>query len=186
MERELTRAAGAQGAALRVGLQGLAQIEPSPPRMASSRMSRGAGEPPPLAQRSRLLGIFKGPDKQPMLLRDNDEHPVPPEWRAPFERIVEVFLRGDFELSAHPVDGVKPIDPETADRIAGNLDAYGAPLALPSAAVWKGSIYRWMGGYWLFLVDLATAGEEAGDLAIHARLADAPGALLEVESVHVP
>ncbi|WP_425454941.1 DUF7668 domain-containing protein [Hephaestia caeni] len=48
------------------------------------------------------------------------------------------------------------------------------------------SVYRWLDGYWLFLVDLTTKDEEVSDLTLHAKLADASDARLEVQSVHVP
>jgi hypothetical protein len=121
-----------------------------------------------------------------MLLRDDDEHEVPLEWRATFEQIVEAFLRDDLGLSDHPVSRVESIHPKTAEGIANNLNAYGAPLVSLNTATWERSVYRWMDGYWLFLVDLTTVDEEVSDLTLHARLRDAPEARLEVQSVHVP
>lgn len=120
-----------------------------------------------------------------MLLRDDDEHEVPLDWRAPFAQIVEAFLRND-GLSDHPVSRVESIQPKTAESIANNINAYGAPLASLNTATWERSVYRWMDGYWLFLVDLTTVDEEVSDLTLHARLQDAPDARLEVQSVHVP
>ncbi len=121
-----------------------------------------------------------------MLLRDDDEHEVPLDWRAPFEQIVEAFLQGNFQLSDHPVTRVKSIAPELAEGIVKNLNAYGAPLAPLSNATWERSVYRWMDGYWLFLVDLTTVDEEVSDLTIHAKLPDTPEARLQIESIHVP
>lgn len=121
-----------------------------------------------------------------MLQRDDDEHEVPLDWHAPFEHIVSAFLAKDFHLFDHPIDRVEPIGPSTAKSIAENIAAYGAPLAALNAATWERSIYRWMDGYWTFLVDLTTDEEEVSDLTLHARLDDAPTARLEVQSVHVP
>lgn len=121
-----------------------------------------------------------------MLLRDDDEHEVPLDWRAPFAQIVEAFLRDDLGLSDHPVSRVASIQPKTVESVANNINAYGAPLASLSPATWERSVYRWMDGYWLFLVDLTTVDEEVSDLTLHARLRDAPEARLEVQSVHVP
>lgn len=121
-----------------------------------------------------------------MLQRDDDEHALPSDWRAPFEHIVSAFLAKDFHLFDHPTDRVEPIRPSTAKSIADNITAYGAPLAELNAATWERSIYRWMGGYWQFLVDLITDEEEVSDLTLHARLDDAPTARLKVQSVHVP
>lgn len=121
-----------------------------------------------------------------MLLRDDDEHEVPLNWRASFEQIVEAFLQGDLRLSNSPLNCVESIHPDTAEGIANNLNAYGAPLSSLNSATWERSVYRWMDGYWLFLVDLTTVDEEVSDLTLHARLRDAPRARLEVQSVHVP
>jgi hypothetical protein len=100
----------------------------------------------------------------PMLQRDEDEHEVPLDWHAPFEHIVSAFLAKDFYLFDHPIDRVEPIGPSTAKSIADNIAAYGAPLAALNAATWERSIYRWMDGYWQFLVDLTTDEEEVSDL----------------------
>jgi hypothetical protein len=121
-----------------------------------------------------------------MLQRDDDEHEVPSEWRIPFQRIVDAFLQDDFQLSDHPIDRVAPISPATAKVIVSNVNAYSASLAALNTATWERSIYRWMNGYWLFLVDLTTNDEEVSDLTVHAKLADALDARLEVQSVHVP
>ncbi|MDR6147829.1 hypothetical protein QE363_003622 [Sphingomonas sp. SORGH_AS870] len=120
-----------------------------------------------------------------MLLRD-DEHEVPLGWRARFVQIVKAFLRDDVELSDHPVSRVEPVELKTAESIVNNINAYDAPLASLNAATWERSVYRWMDGYWLFLVDLTTVYEKVSDLTLHAQLRDAPEARLEVQSVHIP
>jgi hypothetical protein len=122
----------------------------------------------------------------PMLQRDNDEHEVPLDWHTPFDQIVRAFLEKDFRLFDQPIDCVEPIDHSTAKSIAGNIAAYGAALAPLNIATWERSIYRWMDGYWQFLVDLTTDKEDVSDLTLHARLDDAPAARLQVQSVHVP
>lgn len=81
---------------------------------------------------------------------------------------------------------MEPVSPGTAEAIASNINAYGVSLATLNTATLERSIYRWMDGYWLFLVDLTTDDEEVGDLTLHARLNDASDACLEVQSVHVP
>jgi len=121
-----------------------------------------------------------------MLQRDDDEHEVPLDWHAPFDQIVRAFLVKDFHLFVHPINCVEPIDHSTAKSIADNIAAYGAPLAPLNTATWERSVYRWMGGYWQFLVDLTTDKEDVSDLTLHARLDDAPTARLQVQSVHVP
>ena len=121
-----------------------------------------------------------------MLQRDDDEHHIPADWRAPFEQIVGALRHGDLQLRANPIAHVEPIDPETAQSIGDNIEAYGAKLADLDAAVWQRAIYRWMEGYWQFLVDLSTSEEAISDLVLHARLDDTPGARLRIQSVHVP
>lgn len=121
-----------------------------------------------------------------MLRWDDDEHEVPSDWREPFRQIVDAFLVGNFQLSDHPIDRVQPISPATAEAIVKNVNAYGAALSALNIATWERSVYRWMDGYWLFLVDLTTDDEEVSDLTLHARLHDTSDARLEVQSVHVP
>lgn len=120
-----------------------------------------------------------------MLQRDDDEHEVPSQWLIPFQRIVDAFLLDDFQLSDHPIARVARVSPAAAKAIVSNVSAYGASLAALNTATWERSVYRWMDGYWLFLVDLTTKDEDVSDLTLHAKLADASDARLEVQSVHV-
>ena len=118
--------------------------------------------------------------------KDNLEHPVPEPWRSTFRQIADAFVAGDFQLRHHTVDGVAPVDPATAERIAENVTVYGEPLAALNDATWERSVYRWMDGYWHLLVDLTTRVEPVSDLTLHARLCDVDGPRLEIDSVHVP
>ncbi len=63
---------------------------------------------------------------------------------------------------------MESVRPKTAEGITNNRNAYGAPLASWNTATWERSVYRWMDGYWLFLVDLATVDEGVSDLTLHA------------------
>jgi len=121
-----------------------------------------------------------------VLERDDLEHPIPSQLHGLFVQIVDAFLRQDFELRAHPIIDVEPIDVSTAKSIADNIASYGDSLARLNPATWERSIYRWMDGYWQFIVDLSTSGEPVSDLALHARLDCVPGSNLEVQSVYVP
>ena len=121
-----------------------------------------------------------------MFEKDDAEHLVPEQWRSTFRQIVHAFVAGDFQLREHAIDGVAPIDPATAESIAENLSAYGDALALLNDETWDRSVYRWMDGYWLVLVDLTTAGESVSDLTLHAKILDQPSPRLEIQSVHVP
>jgi hypothetical protein len=65
-----------------------------------------------------------------ILQKDDVEHPVPEPLRSTFRQIADAFVAGDFQLRHHPIDGVRPIDPDTAKWIADNVSAYGETLAL--------------------------------------------------------
>lgn len=121
-----------------------------------------------------------------MLARDDTEHPVPLKWRAVFHGIADAFVSGDFVLRTKVVDGASSIDLSTAVFIADSKSAYGDPIAPLRSATWDRAVYRWMDGYWQFLVDLTTESEDVSDLTLHATLQDKHDARIEVQSVHVP
>jgi hypothetical protein len=121
-----------------------------------------------------------------MLAQDDKEHPVPEALRPRFRKLVSAFVAGDFELSRHELAAVSVIDVETAQFIAGQIADYGDDLVPLSDAVWHRSIYRWMDGYWEFLIDLSTTRETVSDLVLHAKLFEDQDGRIEVRSVHVP
>jgi hypothetical protein len=121
-----------------------------------------------------------------MLKRDEAEHPIPDPWRSTFRQIASAFAAGDFQLSEHRIDGVAPIDAAAAQHIANNIARYGEALAPLNDATWDRSVYRWMDGHWQMLVDLSTEVEPVSDLTLHAKLVEADGFRLEIDSVHVP
>ena len=119
-----------------------------------------------------------------MLQKDDAEHAVPEPLRSTFRQIVEAFVRGDYQLRKHSIVGVRPVQPDTAKWIAESISAYGDTLAPLSEQTWDRSIYRWMDGHWMALVDLTTASEPVSDLALHAKLHGAED--VEVYGVYVP
>lgn len=121
-----------------------------------------------------------------MALMDDDEHSVPDLWRAKFAEIAAALADGDFQLCRSHVDGVDPVDQQTADLIAANVAAYGDRLGPLNQATWNHSIYRWMGGYWQVLVDLSTISEPVSDLTLHAKVYEADCSRLKIDSVRVP
>lgn len=121
-----------------------------------------------------------------MLEKDDAEHPVPEPWRSTFRQITNAFIAGDFQLRDHQIDRVDPVDAATARYIADSVADYGEPLAPLNDATWDRSIYRWMDGYWQMLVDLSTDGEPVSDLTLHAKLFEADGFRVVIDSVHVP
>ena len=120
-----------------------------------------------------------------LLAKDNAEHSVPEPWRARFRQIANAFAAGDFQLRDNGIEGVAPVDVALADFFRESAQSYGDDLTSLNEATWERSIYRWMDGYWLFLVDLTTKQEPVSDLALHARLDERIGQL-QLESVHVP
>ena len=89
-------------------------------------------------------------------------------------------------LSEHPIDAVAPVDPEIARNMTAHIAAYGDELVPLNDATWERSVYRWMEGHWLMLVDLSTKGEPVSDLTLHAKLPEGNDMPLEIVSVHVP
>ncbi len=120
-----------------------------------------------------------------MLEKDDAEHPVPEPLRPRFRQIAAAFAAEDYRLRDYPVNGVKPIDDDAAQRFANSVQAYGNALAPLSEATWERSVYRWMDGHWQLIVDLTTKTEPVSDLALHATLYEADG-LLQLDSLHVP
>jgi len=122
-----------------------------------------------------------------MLHKDNAEHSIPEPLRSTFRQIADAFVAGDFQLRNQPISGVRPVETDTAEWIAGNILAYGETLAPLNDETWDRSIYRWMDGYWEMLVDLTTTSEPVSDLTIHAKLYETgDDAALVVEGVYVP
>jgi hypothetical protein len=119
-----------------------------------------------------------------MLQKDDAEHAVPEPLRSTFRQIAEAFVVEDYQLRDHPIAGVRPVEPATAKWIAESISAYGGSLAPLNEQTWERSIYRWMGGYWMALVDLATGSEPVSDLSLHAKLYEEGD--VEVYGVYVP
>ncbi len=122
-----------------------------------------------------------------MLKKDDAEHAVPEALRPTFRQIADALAAGDFQLRTHPIAGVRPVDADTAERIADNISAYGEALAPLNEQTWDRSIYRWMDGYWQILVDLTTSSEPVSDLTLHAKLYEmGDDYALAVDAVYVP
>ena len=121
-----------------------------------------------------------------MLARDDNEHAIPEALRPQFRALVDALVDGDFQLSAHRIAGVAPVDERLAGFIAEQISAYGATLAPLNDDIWQRSVYAWDGSNWQFLIDLTTTDEPVSDLVLHARLPDDEEGQIEVWSVHVP
>lgn len=122
----------------------------------------------------------------PISKDENQQGPVPTVWRSTLFEIVNAFKEGDFALD-RGVAGVRPITPDEAAQIAGNIASYGARLTSLSDETWQTSACQWMIGYWDVLVDLFTVEEGASDLAMAVRVYEEGSAFsFHVHSVHVP
>lgn len=122
----------------------------------------------------------------PILKNEEDELPVPTEWRQTLIDIVEAFSHGDFCLNNN-VDFVHAISASAAKRISGNIAAYGDELVSLSEETWDTSIYQWMRGYWEILVDLVMLDEGVSDLVMFVKVRENGGTYcFAVEDVHVP
>lgn len=122
----------------------------------------------------------------PVLKDEEQQQPIPSQWRQTFREIVRAFSEGDFQLSRN-IAGVRQLSSEDAERIVRNLESHGAHLrSLPEEA-WKTSACQWMRGYWDALIDLYTSEEGASDLALSVRIYETERAYdFHVESIHVP
>lgn len=117
---------------------------------------------------------------------EEEQQPIPSAWRQTLCEIVEAFKGGDFQLN-RDIAGVRQLPPEDAERIARNLEGYGAHLTSLPEDTWETSACQWMCGYWDALIDLYTVEEGASDLALSVRVYEAAqGYDFQVESVHVP
>jgi hypothetical protein len=112
--------------------------------------------------------------------------PLPPVWKQPFIAIVDAFCRGDFQL-AGGVAWVRPIAPEDAERIAGNIEGYGDQLIGLNDEAWRTSVHLWNGRCWEVLLDLCTAKQGQSDLVLFADVYEAGDEYeIEIQDVHVP
>jgi hypothetical protein len=118
-------------------------------------------------------------------LKNEEQQPIPNVWRQTLREIVEALRSGNFQLNN--ITGVRQLSARDAERIAGNLESYGAHLKPLPEDTWGTSACHWMRGYWDALIDLSTEEEGASDLALFVRVYETThGYDFQVESVHVP
>lgn len=121
----------------------------------------------------------------PVLKDEEQQQPIPSAWRQTLGEIVEAFRKGDFQLKG--IAGVRPLSFDDAERIAGNIENYGAHLTNLPEGTWETSVCQWMCGYWDALIDLYTVEEGASDLVLSVRVYETiQGYDFQTESVHVP
>lgn len=96
---------------------------------------------------------------------EENELPVPIEWRGTIKNIVSSFVMRDFGLSkAIPL--VEPISIATENQIRDYLDSYEEVLVNLPEETWKSSIYLWMGNHWDLMIDLWIEGEGRSDMVL--------------------
>ena len=122
----------------------------------------------------------------PVTKNEDEELPVPTEWRKPLADIVECLASGNFgKLSSLPAVTLE--GGWGWQSIETYIKHYGRKLTSLPEESWRTSIYRWMGGYWHVLVDLFTVDEGASDLVLFVRVHPKEGSyIFQIESVHVP
>lgn len=117
---------------------------------------------------------------------EDNQLPIPSEWRQLFVDIVNSFVIKDYLISSG-IDGVSPVSKETAVQIEEYITDYGENLiALPSET-WESSICLYMGDSWDILIDLWTESEGRSDLALSATVKESEsGYIVHVGMVYVP
>ena len=117
----------------------------------------------------------------------DSSHPVPEEWRKPFEDMVQCFVDGDYRVSRLG-NRVEPLGPETSKQISEYIGDYGETLVPLPPEVWDVAVAMWEGNDTLeVLVDLWTEAEGSSDLVLHAfveQKADQPS--IRIHLVYVP
>lgn len=120
----------------------------------------------------------------PVAKNEDEELPVPTEWRKPLGDIVACLASEEFG-KLPSVAPVTPLTDEECSNIELYIRDYGATLTTLPEESWKTSIYRWMDGYWHVLVDLFTV--EEGDLVLSLRVYPVEGSYtFRIEWLHVP
>ena len=122
----------------------------------------------------------------PLIMCEDEELPVPTEWRKPLAEMVECLASG--KLSKLPSLPAVTLRTEDVCRdIENYIRAYGRKLTNLPKESWRTSIYLWMNGYWEILVDLFTVEEGCSDLVLFVRVHPKEGSyIFQIESVHVP
>lgn len=117
---------------------------------------------------------------------EDNQLPIPSEWRQLFVGIVNSFVFKDYLISSG-IDGVSPVSQETAVQIEEYITEYGETLiALPSET-WESSICLYQGDSWDILIDLWTESEGRSDLALSATVKETEsGYIVHIGMVYVP
>ncbi len=123
----------------------------------------------------------------PVEKSEDNEQPVPTDWRGVLKAIVKSFVKRDYQLD-EDVAGVVKVSQETATQIQKYIDDYGEELVELPDETWKSSVCTWIDPHWDVLVDLWTEGEGRSDLVLHAQVTESngDGYTISVYMVYVP
>lgn len=114
------------------------------------------------------------------------ELPIPTAWRPVICRVVDAFVRHDYQLSTG-VPGVAPVSAKTAEHIKSYIQDYGAELVALPEETWASSVCIWQGDRWDALIDLWSLSEGRSDLVLSLRVSETQGSFeFVVYMVYVP
>jgi hypothetical protein len=117
---------------------------------------------------------------------EENERPIPTDWRVAFSNVVDAFVRKDYSLSLG-VAGVSSVSNETANHIKEYLEDYGQELVQLPQETWESSVCLWMGSHWDVLIDLWTVGEGQSDLVLKAQVTESMnGYRIDIGMIYVP
>ena len=97
---------------------------------------------------------------------EEDELPIPHEWRSTFEAIVKAFVNKDYSLS-NEIKNVNPVSKNTAEQIKEYIEDYDVELIELPAETWNSSVYMFYDDYWNVLIDLYSKEEDRSDLVLN-------------------
>ena len=116
---------------------------------------------------------------------EDQERPVPSAWRQTLGEMVEALREHNYQLRGIP--HVEPVDDNTADAIARQIEDYGGTIAPLPEQAWTTSVCQWQLTYWEVLVDLFTVEDGPADLVLHVMVyADGNDFLFKPHLVYVP
>lgn len=117
---------------------------------------------------------------------EENELPIPHEWRPIFKAIVDSFVKQDYNLST-PIENVNPVSDDTAKQIKEYIEDYGEALIDLPESTWNSSVYIYYGSYWKVLIDLYTKSEGCSDLVLNAEVRENNNDyVVNVNLVYVP
>ena len=122
----------------------------------------------------------------PIERHEDQELPIPTQWRNTLKSIVECFVEGDFQPNKK-FRCILPLSSDDSLNIEKSINAYGDKLVALPLDMWEPSFYQATHGGWQVWVYLHTENEMPSDLVLFVFVReDEAGFNYEIESVHVP